>query len=166
MARLPSSRHSTTSTATSSAKSAHDKPLTEWLAFLKQIDREAPDALTLHLIIDNYATPKPPKVNTGILWRNRRFEKTHGIPRIVLYFTPTSSSWMNLRKPFFPDLTNNVVRDGSFERVRELAVAIESYLGERDLRPKRYVWKAQGQAILKKIERTRRAIQPSIVSPT
>ncbi len=131
----------------------------EWLAFLKKIDHEAPDALTLHLIIDNYATHKHPKVKSWIRWRNQRHEKTHGLARLVLHFTPTSSSWMNLVERFFRDLTEDVVREGSFQHVRELTAAIEHYLAERDLHPKRYVWKAQGQAILDKIHRARLATQ-------
>jgi len=31
----------------------------EWLKFLRQIDRATPKDKTLHLIADNYATPKP-----------------------------------------------------------------------------------------------------------
>ena len=34
----------------------------QWLRFLKQIDRDTPRALDLHLIVDNYATHKHPKV--------------------------------------------------------------------------------------------------------
>ena len=34
----------------------------EWLRFLKQIDRETPKELDLHLIVDNYATHKHPVV--------------------------------------------------------------------------------------------------------
>jgi DDE superfamily endonuclease len=34
----------------------------EWLRFLKQIDRETPKDLDLHLIMDNYATHKHPAV--------------------------------------------------------------------------------------------------------
>jgi transposase len=133
----------------------------EWLAFLKQLDREAPDGLTLHLIIDNYATHKHPKVKSWIRWRNQRHEKTHRLSRIVLHFTPTSSSWMNLVERFFRDLTEDVVREGSFTHVRELARAIEDYLAQRDLQPKRYVWKAQGQAILESIQRARLAAKTS-----
>jgi hypothetical protein len=33
----------------------------EWLCFSKQIDRETPKELDLHLIIDNYATHKHPR---------------------------------------------------------------------------------------------------------
>jgi transposase len=133
----------------------------QWLAFLKQLDRETPESLTLHLIIDNYATHKHPKVKSWIRWRNQRHEKTHGLARLALHFTPTSSSWMNLVERFFRDLTEDVVREGSFTHVRELTQAIEHYLAERDLTPKRYVWKAQGQAILDKIHRARLAAQAS-----
>lgn len=38
----------------------------EWLRFLKQIDREAPRLLDLHLIADNYATHKRPKVKAWL----------------------------------------------------------------------------------------------------
>ena len=38
----------------------------EWLRFLKQIDRETPKSLELHLIADNYATHKHPKVKAWL----------------------------------------------------------------------------------------------------
>ena len=133
----------------------------EWLAFLKQLDRETPQDLTLHLIIDNYATHKHPKVRGWIRWRNQRQHKAHGIERIALHFTPTSSSWMNLVERFFRDITEDAIREGSFKHVRELTQTIETYMAERDLKPKRYVWKAQGQAILEKIHRARAAAKKS-----
>jgi hypothetical protein len=40
----------------------------EWLRFLKQIDRETPKELDVHLIQDNYATHEHPKVKA---WLNR-----------------------------------------------------------------------------------------------
>lgn len=69
----------------------------EWLRFLKQIDRETPPGLQLHLIADNYATHKHEKV--------RQWLKRH--PRVVMHFTPTGSSWMNLVERFFADLTED-----------------------------------------------------------
>src|ERR1700752_3357217 len=77
----------------------------QWLAFVKHLDRETPPGLTIHLVIDNYATHKHPKVKSWIAYRNRRQRKVHGRERIVLHFTPTSSSWMNLVERFFRDLT-------------------------------------------------------------
>jgi transposase len=130
----------------------------EWLGFLKHLDRQAPKDLTLHLIIDNYATHKHPKVRSWIKWRNQRHRKAHASERLVMHFTPTSSSWMNLVERFFRDLTVDCIRDGSFTSVRELTETIELYLAQRDLQPKRYVWKAQGAAILEKIRRARAAM--------
>jgi transposase len=94
----------------------------EWLRFLKQIDRETPQDPAIHLIQDNYATHKHPKVRAW-LKRHRRF-KSH--------FTPTSSSWMNLVERFFADLTEDVIRTGGFSSVSELVRDIEAYLAERN----------------------------------
>lgn len=127
----------------------------QWLAFLKHLDAEAPGDLTLHLIIDNYATHKHPTVKRWIARRNARHRREHAHDRLVLHFTPTSSSWMNLVERFFRDLTEDAVREGSFTSVPDLVRAIETYLVERNNAPKRYVWKAQGRDILIKINRAR-----------
>ena len=121
----------------------------EWLRFLKQLDREAPSDQQLHLIVDNYATHKHEKV--------RKWLKRH--PRVILHFTPTGSSWMNLVERFFADLTADCVREGSFESVRELIDAIDEFLAVRNEEPKRYVWRAKGEDILRKIEKARAALE-------
>jgi transposase len=120
----------------------------EWLRFLKQIDRETPKHLDLHLIADNYATHKHPKVKA---WLDRR-------PRFKMHFTPTSSSWLNLVERFFADLTEDVIRSGSFTSVKELVDDINAYLAERNADPKPYKWTAQGAPILNKIRRARAAL--------
>lgn len=119
----------------------------EWLAFLKKIDRETPAELGIHLIMDNYATHKHPAVKAWMA-RHTRFHA---------HFTPTSSSWLNLVERFFRDLTEDVVREGSFASVRELVRSMEAYLAERNLAPKRYTWKKKGEEILAKIARARAA---------
>ena len=120
----------------------------EWLRFLKQIDRDTPKHLDLHLIADNYATHKHPKVKA---WLKRH-------PRFKMHFTPTSSSWLNLVERFFADLTEDVIRSGSFTSVQELVADINAYLAERNADPKPYKWTAQGAAILDKIRRARAAL--------
>lgn len=120
----------------------------EWLAFLKLINRDTPKELAVHLIIDNYATHKHPAVKAWLAEH----------PRFHPHFTPTSSSWLNLVERFFRDLTEEVVREGSFGSVRELVQAIEAYLTERNLAPKRYVWKKKGEEILAKIAKARQAM--------
>lgn len=127
----------------------------EWLSFLKQLERDAPDGLTLHLIVDNLSTHKTAEVRAWIDKTNKTHRRVHGCERLVQHFVPTSSSWMNLVERFFRDITEDVIREGSFGSVKELANAIEAYLAERDLSPKRYVWKAEGAAILAKISRAR-----------
>jgi hypothetical protein len=80
------------------------------------------------------------------------------VDRLVLHFTPTSSSWMNLVERFFRDLTVDGVRAGSFTSIGVLVASTEAYLAERDLAPKRYVWKAEGQEILRKIHQAEDAL--------
>lgn len=120
----------------------------EWLRFLKQIERETPRRLAIHVIADNYATHKHKRVKA---WLGRH-------PRFQMHFTPTSSSWLNLVERFFGELTVECIRDGSFQNVRQLADSIMTYLGDRNDNPKRYVWKAKGEEILKKIQRARLAL--------
>jgi len=120
----------------------------EWLKFLKRIDRETPKGLELHLIADNYATHKHPEVQKWLA-KHKRFH---------MHFTPTSASWMNLVERFFRDLTEDVVRQGSFRHVKELCDEIMAYLAERNAHPTRYTWNAKGEEILRKIQRAKEAL--------
>ncbi len=120
----------------------------EWLKFLKHIEVETPPGVALHLILDNYATHKHPKVKAWLAQH----------PRFHLHFTPTSASWLNLVERFFRDLAQDVVLPGSFRSVDELSQAMLNYLAERNLKPTRYEWKADGKAILAKIQRAREAL--------
>ena len=120
----------------------------EWLRFLKQIERETPRGLDLHLIADNYATHKHPKVRAWL----------EGHPRFTMHFRPTSSSWLNLVERFFADLTGDVIRSGSFASVNELVRDIEAYLEARNANPTPYTWRAEGAKILAKIKRARAAL--------
>lgn len=120
----------------------------EWLRFLKQIDRETPDGMDLHLIIDNYCTHKHKKV--------REWLAKH--PRFHIHFTPTSSSWLNLVERFFADITSECIRDGSFGSVRELERRIKAYIQNRNAAPKPYRWIADGKSILEKINRARKKL--------
>jgi len=119
----------------------------EWVAFLKTIDEQTPADLDIHIIADNYATHKHPAV-TRWLERHRRFH---------MHYTPTSSSWMNLVERFFRDLTE-FITEKSFASTRELADAIIAFLAARNDNPRRYVWKAKGEDILRKINAARQAL--------
>ena len=123
----------------------------EWLKFLKSIEADVPAGLDVHLVLDNYATHKHPKV---MKWLAQR-------PRFHLHFTPTSASWINLVERFFRDLSQDVILPGSFASVGDLVDAIWKYLAERNLKPQRYQWKAEGKAILEKIARAKEALARS-----
>jgi transposase len=115
----------------------------EFLRFLRRLDREFPQGTPLHLILDNYATHKQPKVRA---WLEKH-------PRFTLHFTPTSASWLNLVERWFRELTEKRVRRGSFESVPDLIAAIEEHLAASNADPKPFVWHTSAQAILDKLAR-------------
>ncbi len=122
---------------------------TEWLKFLRLIDEQAPEDKTLHLIADNDATHKHPKV--------QRWLKRH--PRFHMHFTPTSSSWLNMVERFFGALTTKRIRRGVFRSVPELIQAIEEYITYHNAAPKPFVWTATVDTIMEKVTRARKALE-------
>ena len=120
----------------------------EWIKFLRQIDAETPEEFDLHLIADNYATHKHPKVKAW-LKRHKRFH---------MHFIPTSSSWLNVVERFFRDLTDKRLRRGVFRSVRQLIAAIKAYIDAHNDDPKPFVWKKTVDEILAKVGRARAAL--------
>ena len=120
----------------------------EWIKFLKQIDTETPADLDLHLIVDNYATHKHPKVQSW-LKRHRRFH---------IHFTPTSSSWLNLVERWFREITDNRIRRGTFRSVEQLIQAIMDYIQQHNQSPKPFVWTAKADDILARVQRARNVL--------
>lgn len=120
----------------------------EWLKFLRVIDGATPPDKELHLIADNYATHKHPRVQK---WLTRH-------PRFHVYFTPTSSSWLNMVERFFRDLTEQRLRRGIFRDVEELIMAIGDYIDKHNDNPKPFVWTAKASDVLEKVKRARAAL--------
>ncbi len=121
---------------------------TEWLAFLRQIDHETPKDRDLHLVCDNYATHKHPKVRA---WLARH-------PRFHMHFTPTSASWLNRVERFFRDITTERLRRGVFRSVPELTTAIKEYITVHNENPKPFIWTAKAGDILEKVIRANRRL--------
>lgn len=117
----------------------------EWIKFLKLIDESTPDDLDLHLIVDNYATHKHPKVKT---WLKRH-------PRFHMHFTPTASSWLNMVERWFREITDKRIRRGAFHSVKQLIAAIDAYVDEHNENPRSFVWTAKAETILEKVRRAR-----------
>jgi transposase len=120
----------------------------EWLDFLKLLEAQTPVGKTLHVIADNYATHKHPKV--------RRWLHRHS--RVQMHFTPTSASWLNMIERFFRDLSSKRIRRGVFRSVPELIAAIESYIAHHNQQPKPFIWTAKASDILEKVKRSQAAL--------
>jgi hypothetical protein len=128
------------------ARHRHQK----WLKFLRRINAETPKRLAVHLIADNYATHKHPKVQAWL--------KQH--PRFHMHFTPTSASWLNQVERFFGLITEDRIRCGVFKSVGELETAIQQYLDQHNADPKPFVWTASATSILEKVARGRQTLEP------
>src|SRR3712207_2097269 len=98
----------------------------EFLRFLNTVEAAVPTGKLIHVILDNYATHKHPKV---LAWLERH-------PRWIFHFTPTSASWLNAVETFFSALTRRRLRRGVFRSIVDLQAAINRYIVEHNGDPK------------------------------
>ena len=115
----------------------------EFLTFLRHIDANVPEALDIHLIADNYATHKHPKVRA---WLARR-------PRYHIHYTPTYASWLNQVERWFGIITQMAIRRGSFSNVRELVNKIDLFVEHYNASATPFMWTATAESILTKLQR-------------
>lgn len=113
----------------------------EFIAFLNHIDRAVPADIDVHLIVDNYATHKHPKVKAWLAKRTRYH----------MHFTPTYSSWLNQVERWFGLITQQAIRRGSFESVRQLIASIQRYVDQYNLHKRPFMWTATADSIIEKI---------------
>ncbi len=115
----------------------------EFIRFLGTIERQVPAGKVIHVILDNYAAHKHPKVRA---WLARH-------PRWVFHFTPTSASWLNAVEGFFSVLTRRRLKRGTFHSIVDLQAAINRYIDEHNNDPKPFVWTKSAVTILAKVHR-------------
>ena len=115
----------------------------EFIRFLNQVERDVPAGKLIHVVLDNYATHKHPKV---IAWLDRH-------PRWSFHFTPTSSSWLNAVEGFFAKLTNRRLKRGVFASIVDLQATINRFVAETNRRPKPFVWTAEPDKIIAAVRR-------------
>jgi transposase len=120
----------------------------EFVRFLQLINVKTPAEIALHLIVDNYGTPKHPRVQS---WLKRH-------PRFHLHFIPTSSSWLNMIERWFSEITSKRIRRGSFKNVKELIAAIKQYIDSHNQNPKAFVWTASVENIMRKISKCKETL--------
>ena len=92
----------------------------EFIRFLNAIEAQVPAGKLVHVILDNYAAHKHPKVRA---WLDRH-------QRFTFHFTPTSCSWLNAVEGFFAKLTRRLKR-GVFHSVVDLQAAINRYVRDQ-----------------------------------
>jgi transposase len=109
----------------------------EFLDFLKRVAKAYPRR-ELHVILDNYHTHKHDDIGA---WLARH-------PRVMLHFTPTSGSWLNLVEVFFGIISRQAIRRGSFASVPELVAAIRTFIDGWNERCHPFVWTKTADEIL------------------
>ncbi|WBO23199.1 IS630 family transposase [Sphingomonas abietis] len=115
----------------------------EFIRFLNLIEAQVPAGKAIHVILDNYAAHKHPKVRE---WLGRH-------PRFSFHFTPTSCSWLNAVEGFFARLTNRRLKRGVFHSLVDLQAAINRFLAEHNESSKPFVWTADPDEIIAAVRR-------------
>ena len=115
----------------------------EFIRFLNTIEREAPAGKIVHVILDNYAVHKHPKVRA---WLGRH-------PRFVFHFVPTSCSWLNAVEGFFAKLSKRRLKRGVFRSIADLQTAINRFLDETNDDPRPFIWTADPNKIIAAVRR-------------
>lgn len=110
----------------------------EFRKFLNLINRNVPEDLDVHLVVDNVSTHKTPEIKKWLLRH----------PRFHLHFTPTYSSWINLVERWFAELTNKWLRRGTHRSTKELESAITNWIDQWNDEPKPFVWHKSADEIL------------------
>ena len=115
----------------------------EFIRLLNAIEREVPAGKIVHVILDNYAAHKHPRVRA---WLGRH-------PRFVFHFVPTSCWWLNGVEGFFAKLSKRRLKRGVFRSVVELQAAINRFLAETNDDPKPFIWTADPDQIIAAVKR-------------
>src|ERR1700751_2985238 len=115
----------------------------EFIRFLNVIDAKVPKKTMVHVVVDNYAAHKHPKVRE---WIGKH-------PRFVFHFTPTSASWLNAVEGFFANLAKKRLKRGVFQSLQELKDAIQRFADETNANPKPFTWTKDPNKIIAAVKR-------------
>ncbi len=143
----------------------------EFIRFLSVIEAEVPAAKQVHVVLDNYAAHKHPKV---VEWLGRH-------PRFAFQFTPTSASrrkppvslganfrfrsaqtsgfaGINAVEGFFAKLTKRRLKRGVFHSLVVLQAAIKRFVAEANANPKPFCWTKDPGKIIAAVRRGHHAL--------
>ena len=120
----------------------------EFIRFLNTVENQVPANRQVHVVLDNYATHKHPKV---VEWLGRH-------DRFTFHFTPTSASWINAVEGFFAKLTNRRLKRGVFHSIVALQAAINRFVKEANQNPKPFRWTKDPDKIIAAVRRGHQAL--------
>jgi transposase len=113
-----------------------------------------PEGLDVHIVMDNYATHKTPKIKA---WLARR-------PHYHVHFTPTSASWINQVERWFAELTRKQIQRGVHTSVRQLEADIRTFIDLHNRNPKPFKWTKSADQILASVKRFCHKAQQTLCS--
>jgi transposase len=111
--------------------------------FLDEVERNVPDGLDIHVVMDNASTHKTKLIRD---WFAKR-------PRWHAHFTPTSSSWLNQVERFFALITEKQIKRGAHVSVKALINDIQIYIDRHNAKPQPLRWTKSADDILASIDR-------------
>jgi transposase len=115
----------------------------EFIRFLNAVNAAVPAGKAVHVILDNYAAHKHPKVRQ---WLHRH-------ERFTFHFTPTSCSWLNAVEGFFAKLAKRRLKRGVFHSLVDLQAAINRFVAEHNTAPMPFTWTADPDKIIAAVRR-------------
>ncbi len=115
----------------------------EFLDFLKVIERNVPDGLDIHIVMDNYATHKTAAVKAWLTLR----------PHWHVHFTLTSASWINQVERWFAELMRKQLQHGVHRSTRQLEADIRAFIDSHNHDPRPFKWTKSADDILAAVKR-------------
>jgi transposase len=127
-------------------QTAERKRQVEFIAFLEQLDREIPMAITtVHLVLDNLVMHKGKKVKA---WLAKH-------PRFVFHHPPVHCSWMNQVEQWFSILQRKRLRIADFPNKAALAERLQAFITQWNQSAHPFNWSTKSVArIMAKCQRT------------
>ncbi len=122
----------------------------EFIRFLEAIQAEVPAGKLVHVILDNYAAHKHPKV---LAWLARH-------PRFTFPFHAHLASRINAVEGFFAKLSKRRLKRGVFHSIVSLQAAINRFLAEANETPKPFRWTKNPNKIIAAARRGHQALDP------
>lgn len=105
----------------------------DFIEFLKILDKKYPAQDTIRIILDNHSAHKSKET--------RRFLHTMPDGRFEFVFTPKHGSWLNMIESFFSKMTKQMLRGIRVKSKEELIERIYKYFDEINAEPVVYHWK-------------------------